>query len=242
MRNEPRLFVRVLRATRGLQCRNYMPSKPACRLFVIPAAEAPVAVVVRRGPSAWVQIIRWNTERDTFEDGAWIRGRVYAEKCDLSPEGSLFVYFVARNRRHEAEAGYGCAWTAVSRPPWLTALALWPADTTYGVGGRFLSDGSLVLRTEAGAFHPNFPPPPWLHFSAGGSDYHQSSGEIERAEWSGRDQRDRIIFTRGGKLFRRARIRGRVVDKELADFNGRAPDPQRAPESAQRKTYRLPRK
>jgi hypothetical protein len=63
------------------------------RLFVIFAERAHEAVIFRRGPSRWHHVIRWNTKDDTFFRGAWFKGRIYPEKCDLSPDGDLLLYF-----------------------------------------------------------------------------------------------------------------------------------------------------
>src|SRR5262249_44616225 len=73
--------------------------RPPCRLHVLLAREAPVAVILRRGPSAWYQVILWRTDRDTFEDGAWFKGRLYEERCDLSPDGELLLYFALQGSR-----------------------------------------------------------------------------------------------------------------------------------------------
>lgn len=61
------------------------------RLFVIFAGEADEAMILARGPSAWFQLIRWDTRHDSFEPGAWIRGTIYPERCDLSPDGRLLL-------------------------------------------------------------------------------------------------------------------------------------------------------
>lgn len=97
---------------------------PPPRLFVITAKDAPVAVVLRRGPSAWTHVLRWDLRTDTFTPGAWFHGRIFAEKCDLSADGSLFVYAAYKGSREGSP--YTGSWTAVSRPPWLHALALRP--------------------------------------------------------------------------------------------------------------------
>lgn len=85
----------------GDQCpiRRIMKSPPPCRLFVVVAREAPVAVILRRGPSKWVQLIRWDMNNDRFEDGAWFHGRIYEHNCGLSPDGQLFVYHAAKQQR-----------------------------------------------------------------------------------------------------------------------------------------------
>ena len=64
-----------------------------CRAHVILAQNAPTGVILRRGPSAWVQLILWHTDTDRLEYGQWFRGRVYERRCHLSPDGMLLIYF-----------------------------------------------------------------------------------------------------------------------------------------------------
>jgi len=108
-------------------------------LYAIVAREAPVVIVFRRGPSREVELLRWDLETDAIEPGQWLKGRIYERRSDLSPDGSLLVYFAAKY-----ETGMR-TWTAVSRPPFLTALALWPSGDAWGGGGLFESDRRLLL-------------------------------------------------------------------------------------------------
>jgi hypothetical protein len=111
------------------------------RISVLLARQAPVGVIFRRGPSKRVLMIRWDLERDTFEAGQWLKGRVYADQCDLSPRGEFLIYCAANHKGED----FG-TWTAISRPPYFTALALWPLDGTWqGGGGIFLSGTQVVL-------------------------------------------------------------------------------------------------
>ena len=57
-------------------------------------ADADAAIVFRRGPSDWFHLLKWDMLNDTFQSGAWFKGSMYPEKCDLSPDGSLFLCFV----------------------------------------------------------------------------------------------------------------------------------------------------
>jgi len=196
------------------------------RLFVLLAERAPVAVIVRRGPSAWTQLVLWNTQTDAFTPGAWFRGRIYAEKCDVSPDGQLFVY--AAHQGHRLGSTYTDSWTAVSRPPWLHALVLWPMGTTYGGGGKFVSDRRLIVRGARNAHEKH--PLRGLELVPGAADIHRSSGEVDGAEWSGRDQRGRLVFTARGRVF----ARNGSEDTALTELNQACPDPQPAPEWATR--------
>lgn len=119
---------------------------------------------------------------------------------------------------------YSDSWTAVSRPPWLHALALWPMHTTYGGGGRFTGNRRLVLRGVSAA-HPEHPPH-GLEIGQGDAPLHAATNEVEGADWSGRDREGRLIFAREGRIYR--------GDVELADLSALKPDPQPAPEWATR--------
>jgi hypothetical protein len=132
-----------------------------CRLYVYPARDAPVAAVLRRGPSAWTRLSLWHTDTDEIEHGQWFAARVYERRCDLSPDGRLFAYFARKEgRRTMADAGAD-SWIAVSRPPWFTALALWAIGSTWCAGAYFDDAHTLF------AAHIESPPdrgvlPDWL--------------------------------------------------------------------------------
>lgn len=203
-------------------------------LFVIFARDANVAVIFRRGPSAWYHIIRWDTGEDTFLHGAWFKGRIYPEKCDLAPDGGLLLCFMHKGSKLRTD--YSDSWSAISRCPWLEALWLLPQGTTYGGGGRFTDNQSAVMRrypwfdTQP---HPNHPGHNLaIDFEALPESIpeHVSSEEVEGADWSGRDQRGRLIYASGGLLFLREEPAGE--DKCVADFSECVPDPTPAPKVA----------
>jgi hypothetical protein len=107
------------------------------RLFGIPATRSPVVAVLRRGPSDWSQVSRWDTAAGTVEPGAWIRANLYPQRCDLSPDGRWLAYFTLRA---SARWTAGTTYVAVSRLPWLTALAAWGTAGTWSRGVHFTDD------------------------------------------------------------------------------------------------------
>jgi hypothetical protein len=141
-----------------------VPEAP-CRLTVYLARDAPIGVVLRRGPSAWVRLSLWRTDADTFEYGQWFRGRVYERRCDVSADGALFVYFARKSSGLAAQPYPHDTWAAVSRPPYFTALALWFVGGTYYTGGYFPAPRSLWL--GFGAAPPDQGKVPrWLRMAA----------------------------------------------------------------------------
>ncbi len=137
-----------------------MAARPPCRLTVILARQAPVGVIFRRGPSAWTQISRWNTSDDSIQPGQWFRGKIDPDKSDVSPAGDRMIYFARSAKQRSVAAGYGWTWTAISRPPYLTALALWPLGDTWFGGGLFLDQDTVQLNHPScnALPHPDHPP------------------------------------------------------------------------------------
>lgn len=118
--------------------------KSQVRLYCLLAREAPVAVVFRRGPSKQVLLLQWQTDSDTFHEGQWFKGRIYERRCDLSPSGEQLIYFAANYKQPYF------SWTAVSKPPFLTALALWPKGDAWGGGGLFEDENTILLNHRPG--------------------------------------------------------------------------------------------
>jgi hypothetical protein len=105
-----------------------------------------VGVLYRRGPRKWGLLIRWNTDTDEFEEGQWFRGEIIL--CDLTPDGSKLLYHAIKYHWEDHEQPDKLhRWTAVSKPPYFTALVLWQ-NWSYGwLGGSFLNDRTLELAT-----------------------------------------------------------------------------------------------
>ena len=118
--------------------------EPTCRIYGLLARTRRMAVLLRRGPSKQVAVIRWWLGSDTFEVGQWFKGRIYERRCDLSPDGDLMVYFAQDFGRVPG------SWTAVSRPPYLTALCMWGKGDCWGGGGLFDSPMRLRLNHRPG--------------------------------------------------------------------------------------------
>jgi hypothetical protein len=136
------------------------PKNPVpARLFVLLAREAPVGVIIRRGPSKWTQLIHWDTKEDIFTPGQWFHGRIYEKRCGLSPDGKLFIYFAHKGNNWRRNPDYTSAWTAISKPPYFTALALWPKGDTWEGGGLFLKARHVWLNHFYGQEpHPDHKP------------------------------------------------------------------------------------
>jgi hypothetical protein len=130
-----------------------------------------------------VLLITWNTSDDTFQYGQWLKGRIYERRCDLSPSGQLLLYFAANYREPYR------SWSALSRPPFLTALVFWPKGDGWGGGGQLLSENQIALNHRDGEMNlaEGCSLPKWLTVTQFGR--HPGRGEDDPV-WPERLKRD----------------------------------------------------
>lgn len=120
-------------------------SAVTARVHLILARKAPVMAVFRRGPSNQVALLAWNLVTDEITLGQWLKGRIYARRADLSPDGRHLIYFAANHRPQDPTGG---SWTAVSRMPHLTALHLYHWGHCWNGGGLFINDSAYWLNGD----------------------------------------------------------------------------------------------
>jgi hypothetical protein len=113
------------------------------RIHILFARQADSALIIRRGPSKKVCTIGWDRSTNTFTLGQWLSGRIYEERCDLSPDGRHFIYFALNGKWGSQTGG---TWTAISRTPYLKAIGLWGKGDTWGGGGSFISNTEYCIR------------------------------------------------------------------------------------------------
>ena len=97
-----------------------------------------MVAVFRRGPSDWSHLGRWDLAHSRYEPGAWLRGRLFPRRSDLSPDGRFLAYFA-----HKAGATWehGEACVALSKLPWLAALHAFGTCGTWTRGYSFTEEG-----------------------------------------------------------------------------------------------------
>jgi hypothetical protein len=163
------------------------PAQPA-RIHLLPAAKAPMVVVIRRKPSKLFHIIRVDTVTGKAEHGAWFDGRLYPGRCDVSFDGNWFIYLALGAR--------GNTWNAVSKLPRLTAIAESRNMGTYFGGGYWRSRDVLCLNRWAPGEAAKLPfRTEQLIVQHGGEDLGVLYPRLERDGWRrrgdnwGRDER-----------------------------------------------------
>ncbi len=118
------------------------------RLHVLLARSAPLGVIIRRGPAHQVCTLLWDRHRDQFHLGQWLKGRIYERRCDVSPDGTYMIYFAMNGRWQSEVKG---AWTAISRTPYLKAVAVFPQGNCWYGGGLFTDTTTYWFNAGFGA-------------------------------------------------------------------------------------------
>lgn len=149
-------------------------SAPFPRLFGITAPAAGVVAVIERRPRKWWRVGRWDTAAGRYEPGAWFRGQLYPQRCDLSPDGRWFSYFALKPG---SDWPAGEAYTAVSRLPWLKALAAWRESGTWTRGSHFTAD---TTRWDVGDPTVGDPAPLRARYGMAGTDPSSFAAERRR--------------------------------------------------------------
>ena len=109
-----------------------------------------MAVILRRKPSRLWHVMLWQTDRDRVEHGSWFRGKLYAGRCDLSPDGAWMVYLAMGDR--------GQTWNGLCRPPRLKAVYHSANMGSWNGGGFFMPDGRLICNAWFGEIESDVGP------------------------------------------------------------------------------------
>ena len=119
---------------------------PKPKLYLYKAADAPIAVILRRGTkkSVW-EMIRWDLLTDTFTEGQWLTHKtVHGKDASISADGQLFAYqYDVYGSEYES-----CA--VVSRIPNFSAVLFTAQAAGHWDHLGFSADGSVATSIEEG--------------------------------------------------------------------------------------------
>jgi hypothetical protein len=181
---------------------------PTPKLFVYKAAEANVAVLLRRGSvrDTW-EMIRWDLDTDTFTEGQWLtKKRMNGKYCSLSPCGKYFAYdYEVWTPTYQHHA-------VISQVPNFTALYFDPnaySPPFFSATGTVVYDPMQQKGSVTLPFHvPPFPSP----LTKPDSTSYTEEG------WT--DAKGRVITTQDGKLLANGDV---LYDTTDHVFVGRIP-------------------
>jgi hypothetical protein len=151
------------------------------RLHILLAREAPLGLVIRHGTAKSICTLLWDRKKDTFTLGQWMRGRIDIETCDLSPDGEHFLYEASKYVSRTLEIR---GWTAVSRTPYLKAVAYYPRRWA----GWFVNNRDYLA---PGGSDPEDRESPEVRLAESGCapPYFQYATRLERSGWAMEDLR-----------------------------------------------------
>lgn len=99
-----------------------------------------------------------------------MKGRICERRSDLSPDGKHLIYFALNGKWHRETGG---SWTAISRAPYLKAIAIYKDDCWFG-GGLWMSNEKYWLNSscratlrQANEVHPDDHDRPIREFGSG---------------------------------------------------------------------------
>lgn len=115
--------------------------KPELRLYLFFATENSRVLILRQGPTRQFRLIHWDRDTDEFQDGQWIKKKVYPRGCSLSPDGRHFLYSLLDGQWGSVTEG---EYMAISHPPYFTALALFPGAAS----GQFLDNKNYIINSD----------------------------------------------------------------------------------------------
>jgi len=166
------------------------------RIFFIKARKVNKAIVFRRGPTDWIQMIVWDLDNDSLQYGQWINKKVPMRNCDVSPSGKYLIYFVDHFEHTNSR-------TVISRPPFWTALTAWEhGDSLFGNGGGLFADEKIVilnLHSEIPTDKYPIPPDLTIHPFQSQKEYNLWKGHInliheQRLEMNGWTEHNDVDF------------------------------------------------
>lgn len=204
------------------------------KLTILVAKNAPIALILRRKPTKWYHLIKWDLTNNQLEHGAWFKGRLHENSCDISPDGQYFLYKAFQGNRWNTS--YTDSYTALSTIPHLKAHWLHPIGSTYEGGGFFVDEKTIKIyrvyfvELTSHPKHTDTRGFKIIHASQPNEEghaciYHQNSHEndnlIDHADWSKKLADGSIIWHKDFEIFRDGQL--------IADLTDLTPTPIPAP-------------
>ncbi len=114
------------------------------KLTILVAKNASIALVIRTQTNGWYHLIKWNLENNTFSHGAWFKGQLHEDYCDISFDGEYFLYRALRGSGANADENNTI--TVLSSVPWLKPHWLLPMECKLEGGGYFVNHRDIAMR------------------------------------------------------------------------------------------------
>ena len=127
-------------------------NQPKIRGFVATAKNVILLLYRKSSKVTFLFLLDYQNGKDRLEAGSRFYGRIYPERCDISPDGSWFIYFaMGKSQKQYAKKLY--CWTGICKPPNIKANLLFAHGDTWGGGGRFVDEKTIYISP---GLHPEF--------------------------------------------------------------------------------------
>ena len=119
-------------------------SVPKIRGYVATTKNKIVLLYRRSKKVTYLVLLSYTKHKASVQIGSRFYGRMYPNRCDISSDGTYFLYFAMGSSPAQYKKPLYC-WTGICMPPSITANKLFAHGDTWGGGGRFLDDKTLFI-------------------------------------------------------------------------------------------------
>ncbi len=120
------------------------PNHPKIRGFVATRKNKIIFLYRKKNRITFLVSLDYQEGNASLEIGSRFYGRIYPNRCDLSPDGKWFIYFAMGQSQSQYDKKLHC-WTGICSPPNINAQILFIHDDTWGGGGRFVDDQTIYI-------------------------------------------------------------------------------------------------
>ena len=121
-----------------------MKTIPKIRGYIATEKNKIVFLYRRSNKITYLISLNYQQERDCIQIGSRFYGRIYPNRCDISPDGNYFLYFAMGSSQQQYIKKLYC-WTGICTPPSIKANILFAHQDTWGGGGRFIDNRSVFI-------------------------------------------------------------------------------------------------
>ena len=121
-----------------------MKTIPKIRGYVADEKNKIVFLYRRSNKITYLIFLDYQKGTETIQIGSLFYGRIYPNRCDISPDGTYFLYFAMGKSQQQYNKKLYC-WTGICIPPNITAKMLFAHGDTWGGGGRFIDNKTIFI-------------------------------------------------------------------------------------------------
>lgn len=119
-------------------------STPKIRGFLALETNKGLFLYRRSSKTTYLVSFSYDKKKDKLKLGSGFYGKLYPNRCDISPDGGDFIYFAMGASLKKYGVKFTC-WTAICKPPEIKAQWFLGQNDTWGGGGVFLNSRTVYV-------------------------------------------------------------------------------------------------